>query len=140
MFGSSRPIIFWIDIQVSSWISMLFLRNCWPWFLLFYLFKLLLMHFSCWWYMLHSVVICSLGRLEHNNGEDMVYCIGNTEWLIYICLVVVYIHQIRHNVCLWDLDVMSVSRTSVPIPCDLIIPRCIFHGKKQLRTSWTTMA
>ena len=67
------------DIQVSDWISKLFLRNCCSCFLLFYSFKLLLMHFSYGWYRLHYVIIYSLGGVEHSNHGDMVYCIGNAE-------------------------------------------------------------
>ena len=47
-----------------------------------------------------------------------------------------YVHHIGHNLCLWDLNVMFVSRTSVLTPCDLIIPRCIFHEKKRVITFW----
>ena len=66
----------------------------------------------------------------------MVYCIGSTKWLIYIYLVVVYAHQIGNDVGLWDLDVMSISPIFVFVPCDLIIPRCIFHEKKRVITFW----
>ena len=110
----------------------MFQRNCCSCFLLFYSFKLLAMHFNSWWYKLYSMIIYSLGGLEHSDHGDMVYCIGNAEYLIYICLiqicvVVVYIHKIGHDVGLWGSNVLPVSPTSIHIPCDLIILGCIWE-------------
>ena len=53
-----------------------------------------------------------------SNGERLQLIGGN-----------VYINQIDHDVGLWDSDVMFVSPTFVLVPCDLIIPRCIFQKK-----------
>ena len=58
--------------------------------------------------------------------------------LSYTNILVVYIHQISYDMDLCDSDVMSVSSTSILVPCDLIIPH-IFHGKKGLLSTFNTL-
>ena len=79
--------------------------------------------YSCWWYRLHCVIICSLGGIEHNSLLEIWYrnmfdyCIhtSNRPWC-----------GSKGIRCYLPFS----NNTFVPLSCDFIIPRCILKLKR----------